>query len=55
MISLMLAGFTDPPYSSGLLPMAFFNALCVVDISSTIADLPVPIAQIGSYAIIRFS
>ena len=35
--------------------MAFFKALCVEEISSTVADLPVPIAHIGSYAIIRFS
>src|SRR5690625_1619265 len=62
--SLMFAGFTEPPYwtrtlsaTSSLYNEAIFlrTAPHISFASSLVADFPVPIAQIGSYAMTTFS
>src|SRR5699024_1472636 len=62
--SLMFAGFTEPPYwtrtlsaTSSLYNAAIFlRAVPHISFaSSLVADFPVPIAQIGSYAMTTFS
>ena len=56
-ISEELDDFTDPPYSTlnvlNLLSIVLIKS-CTSSISSRVGVKPVPIAQIGSYAIIVF-
>ena len=52
----MLAKFTDPPYMilySLVLRTSFCIYLCISLITFIEAETPVPMAQMGSYAIIK--